>query len=212
MKQMTENNANWERLEAVIHWAKMSTNYFARYIGLPRGENLYQIRKGNNGISKDVARRVTEKFPEISDVWLLTGSGEMFKTPKQEGNLIPLYRMDAERSILHLETLNPDKLICQALVEEAQLAMLYLSEAMRPRIASGSVLFLREVTPQEIIPGHDYLLSTGEAVLLRTVRTAEGADRWRLDPSNREDYDAWEIARDSVQKVWQVCAHLTMNK
>ena len=86
MKQMTENNANWERLEAVIHWAKMSTNYFARYIGLPRGENLYQIRKGNNGISKDVARRVTEKFPEISDVWLLTGSGEMFKTPKQEGN------------------------------------------------------------------------------------------------------------------------------
>ena len=29
----------------------MTVNYFALYIGLPRGENLYQIKKGNNGIS-----------------------------------------------------------------------------------------------------------------------------------------------------------------
>ena len=212
MKQLKENNENWERLEAVIHWAKMSTNYFARYIGLPRGENLYQIRKGNNGISKDVARRVVEKFPEISEMWLLTGSGEMFSHIRQEKNHIPLYRMDAERSILHLDTLSPDDEICLPLIEEAEFAMLYLSEAMRPHIASGSILFLREITPQEIIPGHDYLLTTGETVLLRTVRTAESNNLWRLEPSNRENYDAWEISRDSIRKVWRVCAHLTMNK
>lgn len=52
---MREKQNNWQRIEAVIKWANMSTNYFARHIGLARGENLYQIKRGNNGISLDVA-------------------------------------------------------------------------------------------------------------------------------------------------------------
>ena len=31
---------------ALFRWANMTINYFALYIGLPRGENLYQIKKG----------------------------------------------------------------------------------------------------------------------------------------------------------------------
>ena len=42
---MREKQNNWQRIEAVIKWANMSTNYFARHIGLARGENLYQIKK-----------------------------------------------------------------------------------------------------------------------------------------------------------------------
>lgn len=60
---MREKENNWERIEAVIKWANMTTNYFARYIGLARGENLYQIKRGNNGISFDVANRIVAKFP-----------------------------------------------------------------------------------------------------------------------------------------------------
>ena len=55
---MREKQNNWQRIEAVIKWANMSTNYFARHIGLARGENLYQIKRGNNGISLDVADRI----------------------------------------------------------------------------------------------------------------------------------------------------------
>ncbi len=53
----------------------MSTNYFARHIGLARGENLYQIKRGNNGISLDVADRIVSKFPQVDKLWLLTGGG-----------------------------------------------------------------------------------------------------------------------------------------
>ena len=31
----------------------MTANAFARHLGLPRGENLYQIKRGNNGIVYD---------------------------------------------------------------------------------------------------------------------------------------------------------------
>ena len=68
---------SWERIEAVIKMAQMTTNGFARHIGLSRGENLYQIKRGNNGVSQNVADRIVEKFPEISKMWLLTGEGHM---------------------------------------------------------------------------------------------------------------------------------------
>lgn len=56
----------------------MSVNAFARHIGLPRGENLYQIKRGNNGLSIHVADMICEKFPEIDELWLLTGKNNMF--------------------------------------------------------------------------------------------------------------------------------------
>ena len=74
---MTNKNENWERLESVIRWANMTINYFGRYIGLSRSENLYQIKRGNNGVSLDLANRITAKFPEVSKLWLLTGDSQM---------------------------------------------------------------------------------------------------------------------------------------
>ena len=68
----------WPRIEMVIRWSGMSTNAFARHIGLPRGENLYQIKRGNNGLSIHVADMICEKFPEIDELWLLTGKNDMF--------------------------------------------------------------------------------------------------------------------------------------
>ena len=79
MKSTTNDpkNETWERLEAVIHWSNMTINAFARHIGLLRGENLYQIKKGNNGLSINVANLICEKFPEIDELWLLTGKNSM---------------------------------------------------------------------------------------------------------------------------------------
>lgn len=68
----------WHRLERVIKWTGLSVNSFALNIGLKRSENLYQIKKGNNGISRDLATLITTKYPSVSKAWLLTGEGEMF--------------------------------------------------------------------------------------------------------------------------------------
>lgn len=80
-KQNAENQTSkrdcWKRIEAVIKMSRMTTNAFARHIGLARGENLYQIKRGNNGVSLDVANRIVAKFPEVSKLWLLTGDGPM---------------------------------------------------------------------------------------------------------------------------------------
>ena len=111
---MREKENNWERIEAVIKWANMTTNYLARYIGLARGENLYQIKRGNNGISFDVANRIVAKFPQIDKLWLLTGEGQMFADSRERGARIPFYDVDVEQGLAQLavapwETPSPPK-------------------------------------------------------------------------------------------------------
>lgn len=77
MAQNRNNIDDWKRIELVIRRSGRSTNAFAKLIGLPRGENLYQIKRGNNGMSRELAERICGKFPEISKLWLMTGDGKM---------------------------------------------------------------------------------------------------------------------------------------
>lgn len=79
MKSGTSRERNledWKRLEQIIAESNLSVNRFAIRIGLPRGENLYQIKRGNNGISRDVAERIHACFPQYSISWILTGEDD----------------------------------------------------------------------------------------------------------------------------------------
>ncbi len=88
MKIDTSNEC-WSRLEQVIHYSGLpSVNAFALHIGLPRAENLYQIRKGNNGISKRLAERICRIYPDISPVWLLTGNERMIRDGEQAEKIV----------------------------------------------------------------------------------------------------------------------------
>lgn len=66
--------ADWVRIAEVIDQSQLSVNAFALKLGLQRGENLYQIRRGNNRISRDVAERIHRFYPQYSMGWLLTGA------------------------------------------------------------------------------------------------------------------------------------------
>lgn len=55
MTKQTETMTSWQRLEQVVKWAGTSTNKFALGIGLKRSENLYQIKRGAFGISKELS-------------------------------------------------------------------------------------------------------------------------------------------------------------
>ena len=58
--------AEWERLAEIIRRSGLSINAFALRIGLPRGENLYRIRR-------DLAERIHARYPQYSIRWLLSG-------------------------------------------------------------------------------------------------------------------------------------------
>lgn len=86
--------SSWRRLERVIESSGLTINSFARYVGLPRGENLYQIKRGNYGVSLGVAKKIHAKFPQYPISWLMHGEAESAATPEGDAFVvrIPVYR------------------------------------------------------------------------------------------------------------------------
>lgn len=208
---MNEKQNNWQRVEAVIKWANMSTNYFARHIGLPRGENLYQIKRGNNGISLDVAQRIVSKFPQIDKLWLLTGDGQMFIGGELSGAQIPYYSVDVELGIRHLERYESNSTLIIPQIGSCDLAMRYTGRAMGDVVPPGAVVFLKMVDRDAIIPGGEYVIVSRKIVTLRIVRVAEEPGKLRLVASDRENYDDIILNVNDIMSVYKVKGKLIIN-
>ena len=209
--EMREKQNNWQRIEAVIKWANMSTNYFARHIGLPRGENLYQIKRGNNGISRNVAQRIVDKFPQIDKLWLLTGDGQMFAAQPPLGAQIPFYNVDVEQGIADLQKLEPEGDLSVPRLGPCDLAMVYSGRAMGALLPPGTVVFLKNIDRDEIIPGEEYVIISRKIVTLRIVRAADSGKRLRLVAGDHESYDDIVLNISDIMAVYKVCGKLIIN-
>ena len=150
---MTNKYGNWERLECVIEWANMTTNYFALHIGLTRGENLYHIKRGNYGISHDLADRIVAAFPEIDRTWLLTGVGTMLKSEIQDNILIPYYPMEAENYLPHFNPYDNKGHAHLPFACNCDIAIRSLSRAMAEPQCAATELFLKRVEVDDIVQG-----------------------------------------------------------
>ncbi len=200
---------NWQRLEKVVKWAGMSVNAFALHIGLKRSENLYQIKKGNHGISKELANIISTKYPQISKSWLLTGDGEMLKDGEGEGSKrgIPFYNVDIA-SVIEFQQQPAHKplyYIDVPLFYDCDFAALSTSNAMTPEIPAGAIVAMKQQDPAKIFPGETYLVVTTDFSGIRTLRSFPGdANKIRLVPKNAADYDEIVIDTADVKVLYLV--------
>lgn len=190
----------------------MTTNYFARYIGLPRGENLYQIKRRNNGISRDVADKIVSKFPQIDKLWVLTGEGQMFAAPELRGATIPYYNADVEQAVLLRDRLAADTGFVLPQVVECDFAMRYEGRAMGAALPAGAIVLLRAVEREAIIPGAEYVIISRKIVTLRIVRTGAQAGEFRLVAGDKENFDDIVLKAKDIEAVYKVVGKLIINQ
>lgn len=198
---------DWQRIERVVRWAGLSVNSFARNIGLGRAENLYQIKKGNHGVSKELAEAVASTYPEISKAWLLTGEGEMFLSGSPERAVIPCYESDMLYLAAQESLPQASYLISVPRARSASFAALNLNNAMAPAIPQGAMVMLRECATDDIIPGNPYLVVSGRVTALRTVRREPGGEILRLVAAN-PDYDRMDLDICEVRRIFAVSGYL----
>lgn len=206
---------DWQRLEQVIKWTGLSTNAFAAGIGLKRSENLYQIKRGNNGISKDLAELITRKYPAVNRLWLLTGDGEMF-TGNAAGSPasvaggavrgIPYYNTDALRMVCRMEGMVPVCYIHVPGFGDCDLAATVTGDAMAPEVPAGSIVALKEVDPAgPLLPGEIYLAVTPEFALMRYVKLDRKVPDglWLMPPAESAD-EPVGIRRERLRRLYLV--------
>lgn len=198
---------NWQRIEKIVKWSSASSvNAFARDIGLNRGENLYQIKRGNNGISRELAELITSKYPNLSKAWILTGEGEMLiQTELTQIKLaIPYYNADAIGIVRSLETVKTSTHIFIPEFKDCDFAAVSFGDAMTPSIPNGSIVILQKTEVQYLRPGDEYLIISPSFDGIRRVRRDQDKEYLRLEPRNSADFDDIYIDPGTIESAYQV--------
>lgn len=205
---MIQNNGNWERIYAIISRAQMTTNYFARYIGLPYGENLYQIKRGNNGISRDVAERIVRKFPEISKAWILTGEGSMLNDEKLCSSQIPFYDDDLGAVLPNIETAKPVYNMFIPELRDCNLAVTYDERSKNGTAIDKTVLFLKKTDKEEVISGKEYIIVCKNSIFLRKFKLSDGGRTLKTTGKT----DVLTINACDADAVYRIAGRLIIKK
>lgn len=199
---------NWERLEKVIQYFGLNVNSFARELGIKRAERLYQIKKGNYAISKNLAAIIVERFPEISDVWLLTGDGNMTRIGGEIVK-IPLYNISLDELKADTESLPIADYLSIPLLSSSDFAFVNQGDAMSPEAEHGSVVFVKQVDMESVVYGDIYLVLSERMNIVRFIRGLDD-NSWRLVAKNNTDYDDITLDKSTVTAVYKVKGVLSM--
>lgn len=219
MKEDILSNPCWERLKRVIRYSGLSTNAFARAIGLKRGENLYQIKKGNHGISRELAERIHKYYPLFSVEWLLLGDKAQSPVEGSEEPplgitvqpspvaTLPFYRSLTEREGAF--PLVPDCFLhlSECLCNGALLATSYRKADMYPLLPNSCIVLLQPCSSEEIMDGGLYYIETKDFRLFRIVRLPGDGSSLLLLTTPSEDAGL-EIERILIQVCMKVVGRI----
>lgn len=200
--------SSWKRLEQVIKYYGFTTNSFAKELGLKRAESLYQIKRGNYSISKNLASRISDKFPDVSESWLLTGEGTMLGGLSM-ANKISFYNIGVDGFNLELLNQHTQQELEIPFLSDCDFAIINNGEAMSPEIVSGSIVILKEVDVNAVILGDIYMVLAKHYNVIRFVRHFD-TDSWRLIAKNDQDYDDIIVKKKDVEAVYKVMGVLSM--
>lgn len=198
---------SWQRLEAVIKWAESSTHKFALQIGLKRSENLYQIKKGNNGISLKLAQRITDRYPQINLAWLMMGEGEMLSQPQKRKpkiesfQKVPLFHGNPADSEIFKQT--PHSYVDTKYMAGCELAIKMNRSIKSETIPQDALIFLIREGKGHIDYGHTYLVTLAHSSIIAIIRRGkEGYINLQISP--KEEIVPMELALSEVESIFLI--------
>lgn len=216
--------SDFERLKMLLEHIGISANRLSKEIGLSSPQVFYDIKAGRCGISKDLARRIQDKYLNIDMAWLLTGTGSMIKDEKAVAVPIPegaLYSVDTLPlvDIKAIGCLVIDGVAAESWgqsgvsvpfmnCEKGDIAVCQYGDSMAPVIPAGSILHIRRVAMWRdyIGYGNDFVivLNDGRRMTKNIVRYEEDPHNFLLAHSYNSEVGDEALPKDMVAEVWKV--------
>lgn len=190
----------WQRIETLVKMSGMSINAFARCIGLLRGENLYQIKKGNNGISRELARRIVEYYPQISFSWLMTGEGAMY-VDDNGATGIPLFNCTCSEDIRRIVDGKPDGYVTMPGLEDC-CAVIAHNWRDKDGFPEGAYIFVRRMENRYVRMGQ-YILIADQYAGACYIRTLSKTRTLKVT-GGRVPASISNISREQMQQLYQI--------
>ncbi|MEG2612960.1 MAG: S24 family peptidase, partial [Alistipes sp.] len=91
-------------------------------------------------------------------------------------------------------------------------AMRYEGQAMGAVIPAGTIVLLKAIEKDAIIPGSEYVIVSRKIVTLRIVRAGDDELQIRLVAGDRTNYDDIMLSTNDLVAVYKVVGKLIINK
>ena len=214
-----------DRIRQFISYIGLTVSEFEGKAGLSNGS----VSKMGDGTRRTTIDKISNSFPELSKVWLLTGEGEMLtadapvveqrkqESEENEGKLIPLLPLSAEGGSLdgfdNLGVSLPDCEVIYSPIKDADMAITVSGKSMEPDYPEGCRVVVKRINHALFIEwGREYVLDTINGIVLKTLEPSDDPNFIRctsLNPDQRR-YAPFEIPKESVRGVYRV--HLMMGR
>ena len=221
-----------DRLMALVEHFHTNLKAFSELCGYERPQAFYDIMKGKTRtISANMSEKIATTFPEISKMWLQTGSGPMLEEERRqklaeqaqqpaitsdpesapEAKVIPLVDTPAIAGPLHAYISEGcDLRGCKPLVTgvtSAEVAIPVSGDSMEPDFPNGSIVLLSKINEAAFIPwGHTLVLSTENGMFIKRIMPDEADDSFIWAESINPRYPRMHIPKSSVYDMYRVVA------
>ncbi|WP_298072341.1 S24 family peptidase [uncultured Bacteroides sp.] len=208
-----------ERIQKIIDYAGLNAKDFAIRIEVKTSQTIYDLLSGKTkSLSKNVYDKILSCYPEINDVWLLTGKGDMLNHSNSEENRpkvsytkgVPYYNVDfigGFDMILNDQTVNPEYLIDFKKYDEATCWCNVTGHSMEPEITHGDIIALKRIDDFSfLLLGEVYAIVTTNG--MRTIKRlgpSSNPDNYTLVSANKSpEYGVQELPKRMIRIIYHV--------
>ena len=210
-----------ERVLEFISYKEVNPRQFEMAANLSNGA----VSKMGNSTKRSTLDKILKAFPEINEVWLLTGSGEMLKNQDAEfempigeyreddipdkflTRLVPMSAMGG--SLIGFEEEGVRREDCERVISPvagADWAVPVCGDSMEPEYPNGSRVFVKQINPNDFIPwGNVFVLDTTNGLIIKMVMRSDKEDCVKcvsLNPSGR--YQPFDVPMRTVRAMYRV--------
>lgn len=180
---------------------------------------LYKVLDHREPIDREMARRISLKYPEYSIDWLMSGDSNTNQesaaesTPSNVVPLIPISAIGGSLSLVDNNGVTPDD--CEMIVSplpNAKFAIEVSGESMSPEYPNGCRVFVKQVDHQAFIEwGAVYVLDTINGAIIKEVNKCNKQGYITCTSRNTDPkYAPYEVAISSIRGWYKVMACLIL--
>lgn len=212
-----------ERLKEYIDYRGISVAAFERSIGMANA-SFGKSLKNKGAIGTDKLEKILSIYSEISPVWLMTGEGNMLKSPSSpstpiderstepahhvpEGNRegIPLLPISAMAGAF-TDDISVMEYECERYVvpvfKGADFLIPVKGSSMYPKYSSGDIVACQRVPMSDLFFQWNkvYVIDTNQGALIKRIKPGSTPDKV-LIVSDNEKYDPFELPISAIHAV-----------
>ena len=199
-----------ERIISFLKEKKLSQSAFEKSTGLSNG----YVNNISKGIGAEKLQRIIEVYPELSQAWLLTGEGEMLRTPTADTaantpqKALPLIPFEAIAGYLSTDNEGVRLEDCERYVipefdgRGAEFIIRVSGSSMYPKYSNGDLLGCKKIENILFFQwGKIYVLDTSQGALVKRVYEHENKDFVMLVSDNKDVYPPFAIPKSDIRSL-----------